>query len=343
MDQTQLIDLKQNLRKLIAAGDLYQDVECIDFIGVTQSHLLWKQIKDLFEWENKTVIDLGCNCGYFSFKVCNSGGVVIGLDRDPDKIEIIQLINTLTKNKVKFKVWESKEPIPEANITLCLNFLHHCPDIEFTLNNINSKYVLFRVNPDEVFHIQRYFKIKQMIPEKPKYLPGAIGFNDRITVIGQKLQLVGQGILRNVFLLDNNTIIKTPRYNPKETVDCEDGKQANIDEYNNWLKVKDTQHEKWFAPCIKLLEDGSLIMKRVQSIDTENLPSKFRIPGFLRDYMTMTGGGCLENWGMLDGRWVICDYHRMAEVTDDQAVFDPAGRPFLLEWEAYKSNKGLKE
>ena len=62
---------KENFKKYLdtlSYDKYYQDIECINFIGYTKSSKTWDNIKDLVDWKDKKVADLGCFHGYFSFK-----------------------------------------------------------------------------------------------------------------------------------------------------------------------------------------------------------------------------------------------------------------------------------
>lgn len=80
----------------------------------------------------------------------------------------------------------------------------------------------------------------------------------------------------------------------------------NLNEWKNWLKIKDTEFAKYFCPCIEYRKDGSLLMKKVQMIDWSKINYKtLDLPNFFsRDEKRRC------NLGMLDDRVVCFDYEK---------------------------------
>jgi len=105
---------------------------------------------------------------------------------------------------------------------------------------------------------------------------------------------IGSGISREVFIFEPE-----PRYvlkvewKPTEF-------WANIQEWNNWLWLKDSCYEKWLCPCYFISETGAvLIQRRAQSVVKSELPRK--IPPFFLDKK-------VENWGRIGNKIVCLDY-----------------------------------
>lgn len=102
---------------------------------------------------------------------------------------------------------------------------------------------------------------------------------------------IGAGIARKVFRSDllPDYVIKTEENS---------GSFQNVLEWETWREVKDTKFAKWFAPCIEISSNGSvLVMKRTKPLTRD--PEK--MPAFFTD-MKRT------NYGML-GRQPVChDY-----------------------------------
>ena len=74
----------------------------------------------------------------------------------------------------------------------------------------------------------------------------------------------------------------------------------NIAELQVWQAVRFTNLAKWFAPCIEIAGNGSvLLQRRTQPIRRDELPAK--VPAFFTDLKP-------SNWGLLDGRPVCHDY-----------------------------------
>jgi 2-polyprenyl-3-methyl-5-hydroxy-6-metoxy-1,4-benzoquinol methylase len=142
----------------------YQDIECIDFIGYSKSSETWKRIKDLVDWKNKTVIDLGCYHGYFSFKAEQAGATnIIGLEKWEGVLDTTNMIKHMLHSNVIFQIWDAGEVTPIADVALVLNILHHAKDPEQTLQNINAKVAIFEVEKSQIDLIKKYFEISTEI------------------------------------------------------------------------------------------------------------------------------------------------------------------------------------
>ena len=137
----------------------YQDIECIKYIGYAKSYLSWENLFNLVEWKDKTVVDIGCNTGYFTFKAEKEGAQVIGLDRENQYLIIANLIKEVIGSKVTLKNWSDGQPIPESDILLCLNVFHHLKDKTKFLNAIQSKQVIFEIDKEDYNLVEKYFKI----------------------------------------------------------------------------------------------------------------------------------------------------------------------------------------
>lgn len=104
---------------------------------------------------------------------------------------------------------------------------------------------------------------------------------------------LGRGSTREVYAIhsDDSSVIK-----------IETGSRAfqNVEEWSCWTWLKHLPISDWFAPCISISAAGSmLIQRRVYPMRPGERPVK--VPAFLCDLKP-------ENFGMLDGRPVCCDY-----------------------------------
>jgi len=161
----------------------YQDIECIDFIGYSKSYQTWEHIKDLIDWKEKTVIDLGCYHGYFSFKAEQMGvSKITGLEKWDSVLEIAKLIKHILQSKVDFQIWDAGQETPDADIALVLNILHHTMDIEKTLQNINAKIAIFEIEKDQAELIKKYFTITKEIESHR-----VDATQNRIILLGEKI------------------------------------------------------------------------------------------------------------------------------------------------------------
>lgn len=151
-------EFKQKFFKLHYEKD-YQDIECINFVGLSNSYITWEDIKDLVDWKNKFIVDIGCFHGYFSFKAESLGATCLGLDKSSLFLQTAKDIKEVIGSKVEFKEWEDTQDLPNCDITLCLNVFHYFKDQEGFLKKIKSNLVIFKVNDDNVDIIKKYFNI----------------------------------------------------------------------------------------------------------------------------------------------------------------------------------------
>lgn len=159
----------------------YQDIEYINFTGYSESYKTWWAIKDLVDWKDKKVADLGCFHGYFSFRIARLGGRVTGMDRSSDVLETTAILNEAYGNIIEIKQWVGGELVPEEfDVALCLNSLHHFGDEEKALKNIKSRWAIFEVKYDQRFLISQYFLTIRKIQS---HRPG------RIIVMGERNEL----------------------------------------------------------------------------------------------------------------------------------------------------------
>ena len=160
-----LTDLKTRLQT-VGYDVNYQDIECLDIHGYDRSEPTWLKIaNDLnIDFVGKSVCDLGCFHGYYAMKAEQAGASrVIGLDRSEDILETARMISEASSSSVEYMIWESRQQTPRCDIALVLNMLHHCPDQELTLQNIECEEAVFEVNADQIATVNRYFDIIQMV------------------------------------------------------------------------------------------------------------------------------------------------------------------------------------
>ena len=189
---------KEYLNQLPSYDQLYQDIEVINFIGYSKSYLTWERIKNLVDWKDQRVIDLGCNHGYFVFKVKQAGATkVLGYDCNEHVLNTVEVIYWLMGyghpveqydcNRVRystcnptlsFRYWESNDCIPECDIILCLNVLHHFSNKDLTLSNMKCKKAIFEINKSDLPIVEKYFKSIQIAKS---HRP------NRIIIVGEKL------------------------------------------------------------------------------------------------------------------------------------------------------------
>ena len=140
---------------------LYEDIEVLNFVGYSQSFKTWERLHDLVAWDGKQVADLGSHHGFFSFKVAAAGGTVLGLERGTTVIETARRIKALNHSSAEFQQWEGGQPIPAADVILCLNVLHHFPDPDLVLSQMDCQQAIFEIEKSNRPLVEKHFSIVQ--------------------------------------------------------------------------------------------------------------------------------------------------------------------------------------
>lgn len=144
---------------------LYQDINPISMIGYSKSFKTWNRIKNIFDWNGKSVIDIGCFHGYFCFRAEEAGASsVLGLDRCVPALDTARKIAKLEQSKyTSFMEWNEEDDIPIGDIALLLNVLHHFEDPLSVLRKIKSKYLIFEGYSEQDIAIRDQFRIIKTI------------------------------------------------------------------------------------------------------------------------------------------------------------------------------------
>ena len=101
-------------------------------------HKTWEKIKDIYDFKDKKIADIGGFHGFFSFNMCEKGGNAIVLDSYVGAVETGIKIARLKGLEVKFKVFDvEKDEIPEKyDLILFTNISHHMKDVKKTFDNL---------------------------------------------------------------------------------------------------------------------------------------------------------------------------------------------------------------
>ena len=112
-----------------------------------------------------SVLDIGCEQGYFVFRMAERGGFCIGIDWDRHKIEIAQALSTVYNvNNALFAQMDinnkTAATLPKVDIVICLSIFHHwayklgeydAKEIMIKVSNCAEKYLIFETGqPNEV-------------------------------------------------------------------------------------------------------------------------------------------------------------------------------------------------
>ncbi len=146
----------------------YQDIEIIDFKGYSASHETWKRIRGLVDWRGKKVLDLGCFHGYFSFKAEDAGAEAAGFDRSPPVLGIARAVNELRGGRVVFREWVGGDDLPEGEVVLCLNVLHHFADQDLAVSRMRCREAVFEIRQDCRPVVERYFEVLREVSSHRK-------------------------------------------------------------------------------------------------------------------------------------------------------------------------------
>lgn len=119
--------------------------------GIQTSHgkneVKWLRIEPLLELlglQNKTVLDVGCNEGFFSQKLSEKASRVVGIDVDDKRIEKAKFVHSVmkvpnTELRCVDIYAEEFEKLPRFDFCLCMGFLHRIPDPFTALQRLTSK------------------------------------------------------------------------------------------------------------------------------------------------------------------------------------------------------------
>lgn len=107
-----------------------------DFKSPAKNYNKLKRLEEVFaaiDLNNKMVLDIGCNEGFFTLEMANRGATVTGLDVDEVRLEKAEFIRALLSptNSINFlcKNFLSDDVnVGCADVVLCLGFLHRVPD-----------------------------------------------------------------------------------------------------------------------------------------------------------------------------------------------------------------------
>jgi len=124
----------------------------------------------------------------------------------------------------------------------------------------------------------------------------------------RKIPLIKKGLFREVYRYGEDEILKIERKvsiaNLNKWANGNKEYSANLTEWQNWLKVKGTELEKYFCPCVAYSREG-LIMKRAKPLDKSRTDeiSKIKELKLLGNEPTYE-----KNLGMYQDRVVCFDY-----------------------------------
>ena len=119
----------------------YQTVEVYGkriITGQTQSFGTWENFASLdLHWSGKRVLEIGCNTGYFLFRVAERGGICTGYDRDEESLRIAETLARYTRIPLTFCNRNVEDGIDgEYDIIFALNMLHYVSNLPATIHEM---------------------------------------------------------------------------------------------------------------------------------------------------------------------------------------------------------------
>lgn len=125
---------------------------------------------------------------------------------------------------------------------------------------------------------------------------GAVVTNDLVKLtLGKE---IGYGAYRTVYecAFDDDLVLKVRNPDAYDNF-------ANAYEWEVWENVQWTPFAKWFAPCVKISPDGTvLVQKKTAPLTDKELKRRLpKVPAFFTDIKGF-------NWGLYEGRVVCHDY-----------------------------------
>lgn len=153
----------------------YQNITEIGLEGYSGSRETWVNIKGLADWESASVVDCGTFHGYMLFRIRDTGcqGPLLGLDFMEAPLVAARAVNKLRNDTVRFRQWNAGELLPYADVTLCLNALHHFEKPEFSsiscpvgkfFDTIQSPVTIFEVGILFLAPIERHWRKVETFP-----------------------------------------------------------------------------------------------------------------------------------------------------------------------------------
>ena len=140
-----------------------QDIECINWVGHSRSHVTWDLMKDMFDWKDKSVVDLGGFHGYYCFKIEQAGAQHVAcFDKSTAVLNTTGIIREMSNSSICLHEWSMGEPVSSSyDIALLISVLYFAKDREEVIKNIHCKYLLCDVGDDDLEVINKYYIVRQ--------------------------------------------------------------------------------------------------------------------------------------------------------------------------------------
>ena len=134
----------------------------------------WNLIKDWIDWNDKLVLDIGCNNGYFLQEIWLKGGNPTGIDNHPDALysaSLFAFCKGMDYKLIKLDINGFIPPVITAtkyDVAICLNVFQFITTDSFIADFLTHILkIIFEVNLEDVQKIKQHFCIKLNI-QSPK-------------------------------------------------------------------------------------------------------------------------------------------------------------------------------
>jgi SAM-dependent methyltransferase len=198
-----LLRIRLFLQKKLNLTKRYQSdpFKKTNYSALREGNSRFEDINNNLPNEPLSCLDIGCNEGFFTFKMAERGGYCIGIDAGRNEIMVAEALkkthcveNTLFSNTLLTE--ESFNGLPKFDVVIFLSVFHHivrhngldnARHYMKAIYNINTKYLLFETGqPDEV-NMSWSGEMGFMLPDIEKWVKNLlheVGYID-IKVIGQ--------------------------------------------------------------------------------------------------------------------------------------------------------------
>jgi len=128
--------------------------------GYSRNKQEWNILKDLIDWKNKKVLELGGYHGYFSQEIWNIGGIPTLIDIEPSVLYTASIFARIKEMNFAIIKKDLNIGFPDGqyDIALCMNILHHIKNQNLLFDYLkNLPLILFAINKGDVNKIDKYF------------------------------------------------------------------------------------------------------------------------------------------------------------------------------------------
>ncbi len=131
--------------------------------GTAQNKETWELIEKWIDWDKKTVLEFGCNHGFFSRMISLLGGFPTGIDQHNDALYSACVINYMKGTPFTLMNGDLNEKLLETKFDVCLvmNVLHHINNPMKFLKKIKNicNFAVFEIKHADRYYVLSYFEL----------------------------------------------------------------------------------------------------------------------------------------------------------------------------------------